>query len=77
MMERLTAAGGASGASSRDTCAELNDFEAVGRDLKAHHLAHQTFADPAALDRAIHQAVHALNAERTDTRWPSYEFRLG
>lgn len=45
---------------------ELNDIEGVWRDLKAHHLAHQTFADPAALDRAIHQAVQALNAERTN-----------
>jgi len=24
---------------------ELNDIEPVWRDLKAHHLAHQTFAD--------------------------------
>ena len=43
---------------------ELNDIEAVWRDLKAHHLAHQTFADSAALGRAIHQAVDELNAER-------------
>jgi transposase len=43
---------------------ELNDIEAVWRDLKAHHLAHQTFADPYALDHAIHQAVHTLNRER-------------
>ena len=35
------------------------------RDLKAHHLAHQTFADVDALDRAIHHAVDELNAERT------------
>jgi transposase len=44
---------------------ELNDIEGVWRDLKAHHLAHQTFEDPHALDQAIHQAVHALNQERT------------
>lgn len=44
---------------------ELNDIEIVWRDLKAHHLAHQTFTDPDALDRAIHAAVTALNAERT------------
>ena len=44
---------------------ELNDIERVWRDLKAHHLAHQTFADPATLDRAIHHAVDTLNAERT------------
>ena len=29
---------------------ELNDIEAVWRDLKAHHLAHQTFADADALN---------------------------
>jgi transposase len=43
---------------------ELNDIEAVWHDLKAHHLAHQTFADADALDRAIHQAVDQLNTER-------------
>jgi transposase len=43
---------------------ELNDIEVVWHDLKAHHLAHQTFTDAAALDRAIHTAVDALNAER-------------
>jgi transposase len=43
---------------------ELNDIELVWRDLKAHHLAHQTFADADALDRAIHRAVGALNDER-------------
>jgi hypothetical protein len=43
---------------------ELNDIETVWRDLKAHHLAHQTFADADALDQAIHQAVAALNDER-------------
>jgi len=44
---------------------ELNDVERVWHDLKAHHLAHQTFADPDQLDGAIHQAVGALNAERS------------
>jgi transposase len=43
---------------------ELNDIEHVWRDLKAHHLAHQTFADPNTLDRAIHAAVADLNDER-------------
>ena len=43
---------------------ELNDIEVVWRDLKAHHLAHQTFTDVAALDRAIHTAVEDLNNER-------------
>jgi len=44
---------------------ELNDIEIVWGDLKAHHLAHQTFTDLDALDRAIHHAVRALNAQRT------------
>jgi transposase len=43
---------------------ELNDIEPVWRDLKAHHLAHQTFVDANALDQAIHHAVDALNEER-------------
>ena len=43
---------------------ELNDIEVVWHDLKAHHLAHQTFADAEALDRAIDAAVTALNTER-------------
>jgi len=44
---------------------ELNDIETVWRDLKAHHLAHQTFADPNALDHAIHRAEDELNQKRT------------
>ena len=44
---------------------ELNEIEPVWRDLKAHHLAHQTFTDVAALDQAIHDAVIDLNCERT------------
>jgi hypothetical protein len=43
---------------------ELNDIEGVWRDLKRHHLAHQTFTGPATLDRAIHSAAAELNAER-------------
>src|SRR4051794_30715855 len=43
---------------------ELNDIEGVWRDLKAHHLAHQTFTDVDALDQAIHVAVEDLNRER-------------
>jgi hypothetical protein len=43
---------------------ELNDIEVVWHDLKAHHLAHQTFADAEALDQEIHAAVDALNHER-------------
>ena len=44
---------------------ELNDIEGVWRQLKAHYLAHQAFADTDALDTAIHHAVDALNVERT------------
>jgi hypothetical protein len=43
---------------------ELNEIEPVWRGLKAHHLAHQTFTDIAALDQAIHDAVIDLNRER-------------
>ena len=43
---------------------ELNDIERVWHDLKANHLAHQTFVDIDALDRAIHEAVTDLNQER-------------
>jgi hypothetical protein len=43
---------------------ELNDIEVVWHDLKAHHLAHQTFTDAAALDQDIHAAVQDLNRER-------------
>jgi len=43
---------------------ELNDIEVVWHDLKAHHLAHQTFTDAEALDAAIHRAVTDLNMER-------------
>ena len=44
---------------------ELNDIEPTWRDLKRHHLAHQTFAGPEDLDCAIHDAVAKLNAERS------------
>ncbi len=43
---------------------ERNDIEPLWRDLKRHHLAHQTFTGPDDLDRAIHDAVTKLNAER-------------
>ena len=36
---------------------ELNDIEVVWRDLKAHHLAHQTFIDAEALDGEIHAGL--------------------
>ena len=38
---------------------ELNDIEAVWRDLKAHFLAYQTFGEAATLNTAIHDAVTA------------------
>ena len=38
---------------------ELNDIEVVWHDLKAHHLAHKTFTDVAALGQDIHAAVEA------------------
>jgi transposase len=44
---------------------ELNDIEEVWRDLKRHHLAHQTFTGADDLDHAIHNAVAKLNKERT------------
>jgi hypothetical protein len=43
---------------------ELNDIEVLWRDLKRHHLAHQTFTGPDDLDCAIPDAVMKLNAER-------------
>jgi transposase len=48
---------------------ELNDIEAVWRDLKRHHLAHQTFTDADHLDRAIHKAVIKRNKERNSNPW--------
>ena len=44
---------------------ELNDIEPVWGDLKARHLAHQTFADLHTLDHAIYTAVATLNHQRT------------
>jgi len=44
---------------------ELNDIERAWRDLKRHFLAHRTFANADQLDLAIHEAVHALNQERS------------
>lgn len=43
---------------------ELNDIELVWHDLKAHHLAHQTFSGADHLDQAIHRAVADLNSQR-------------
>ena len=55
---------------------ELNDIEPTWRDLKRHHLAHQTFTGPVDLDRAIHVAVTKLNAERNGDPWPASEWLL-
>jgi transposase len=43
---------------------ELNDIEVVWGDLKARHLAHQTFKDIDNLDAAIRNAVSDLNSAR-------------
>jgi transposase len=51
---------------------ELNDIEGLWRDLKRHHLAHQTFSGPQDLDRAIQDAVMKLNAERNRHPWANH-----
>jgi len=51
--------------SDREACVlSIISQRVVWHDLKAHHLAHQTFTDVEALDRAIHTAVNTLNIER-------------
>src|SRR3712207_2640299 len=52
---------------------ELNDIEGVWRDLKRHHLAHQTFAGLDELDCAIHDAVMKLNTERNRHPWENQQ----
>ena len=52
---------------------ELNDIEGVWRDLKRHHLAHQTFNGPDDLDCAIHDAGMKLNAERNRHPWANQQ----
>ena len=52
---------------------KLNDIEGVWRDLKRHHLAHQTFNGPDDLDGAIHEAVMKLNAERNRHPWANQQ----
>ena len=52
---------------------ELNDIEALWRDLKRHHLAHQTFSGPEDLHRAIQKAVMELNAERNRHPLANYQ----
>ena len=39
-------------------------IERVWLDLKANHLAHQTFTDTEDLNQTIHNAVTELNTER-------------
>jgi hypothetical protein len=56
---------------------ELNNIEPTWRDLKRHHLAHQTFTGPDDLDRAIHDAVTKLNAERNRNPLASQRSCLG
>ena len=51
---------------------ELNDIEALWRDLKLHHLAHQTFTGADELDQAIHEAVLKLNGERNRHPLPNH-----
>jgi len=52
---------------------ELNDIEAVWRDLKRHHLAHQTFTGPDDLDCAIQEAARKLNTERNRHPWANQQ----
>jgi transposase len=52
---------------------ELNDIEVLWRDLKRHHLAHQTFAGPDDLDCAIHKTVLKLNTERNRYPWANQQ----
>ncbi len=52
---------------------ELNDIEVLWRDLKRHHLAHQTFTGPDDLDRTIHRAVATLNTERNRHPWANQQ----
>jgi DDE superfamily endonuclease len=52
---------------------ELNDIEGVWRDLKQHHLAHQTFTGLLDLDCAIHDAVMKLNAQRNRHPWANQQ----
>jgi transposase len=51
---------------------ELNDIEGVWRDLKRHHLAHQTFSGPEDLDRTLQDAVRKLNIERNHHSWANH-----
>ena len=52
---------------------DLNAIEGVWRDLKRHHLAHQTFTGPDDLDCAIQEAVIKLNIERSRHPWANQQ----
>lgn len=52
---------------------ELNDIERSWRDLKRHHLANRGFTDADHLDRAIHQAVVAMNQIRPNHLWANLQ----
>ena len=52
---------------------ELNDIERSWRDLKRHHLAHQTFTSVDHLDTQIHHAVAAMNHERMPSPCPKLQ----
>lgn len=43
---------------------ELNDIEREWKTLKAHHLAHRTFADTSELQAVIDQEIKAMNHAR-------------
>jgi hypothetical protein len=53
---------------------ELNEIERTWSDVKAHNLAHQTFADEVELENALHYAVADMNKERTAR--PSANIRI-
>jgi transposase len=55
---------------------ELNDIEVVWHDLKAHHLAHQTFTDIAALTKPSTRPSKTSTVNAWPFRWPSSESLL-
>jgi len=52
---------------------ELNEIERDWRHLKRHHLANRTFRDVDDLDRSIHEAIDAINIQRSPR--PCIEFQ--
>jgi transposase len=54
---------------------ELNDIEVVWGDLKAHHLAHQTFTDPDSMRSSITPSRPGIQSANA-IRWPSNESLL-